>query len=183
VSPSLKICFLDRDGTLNVDTGYACDVKDLQLVPGIKEFLRELHSLSYQFIVITNQSGIARGYYGWTEFENFNRALFQFLQVPILDVFVCPHHPEGQIPEYAIKCDCRKPEPGLFYQAFAKYPNINKKSSFMVGDSLRDCIAAQRAGLRSFLLSAVAQPLPADCLKVSAPMEILTGLCKNFHGS
>lgn len=163
----LQVCFLDRDGVLNVDIGYAAKISDLQLVTGVHEFLKELYRRSYQFIVITNQSGIARGYYGFPELIAFNQALFNLLPIPILDVFVCPHHIDGIVADYAIDCDCRKPKPGLFYQAFRKYPQIERTTSFMVGDSLRDCQAAASAGLASFLLSdKEGLMLPENCRQV-----------------
>ena len=119
-----KCVFFDRDGTLIQDKGYVYQKKDLTFLYGVPQALKILKRKGFKLIVITNQSGVSRGY-------------FTLRDVEIDDFFVCPHLPSGCIAPYNILCDCRKPKPGLIYKAMEKYP-IDISASYMVGDKLTD---------------------------------------------
>ncbi len=152
-----KVLFLDRDGVLNRDTGYLHSVDELEWIPGAKAGLAYAHSKGYDLIVVTNQSGIGRGYYAVEDMnilhEHMNRELTAN-GAPILHFYYCPHHKEGTILEYAIECDCRKPKPGMILQAFHDY-DIDQKASFLIGDSPRDVEAAEAAGIQGYLFDGV----------------------------
>ena len=119
-----KAVFLDRDGTINVDKNYLYRVEDFEFLPGVIEGLKAFQKAGYLLIVITNQSGIARGYYSERDYEiltDYMRNELQKKGVFLTDVLYCPHHPDGIIPKYRINCECRKPKLGLFYQAINKW--------------------------------------------------------------
>ena len=112
-----KAIFLDRDGTINVDFGYVYKTQELELLPGVAEALRIFQELGYLLIVITNQSGIGRGYFTLEDAEQFNQALAQELEkhgVILNDFYTCPHVPEEH-------CECRKPSPFMVTEAMKKY--------------------------------------------------------------
>lgn len=151
---SLKAIFLDRDGTLNVDVNYLYKIEDFAWVPEAKEALAYLVQQGYTLFVITNQSGIARGYYTIAQMEQLHEHMNQELAqvgAHIEKFYYCPHHQkEGVLPEYVKDCDCRKPKPGMLLQAMAEY-DIDKAASLMIGDSKRDVEAAEAAGIRGVL--------------------------------
>ena len=151
---SLKAIFLDRDGTLNVDVNYLYKIEDFAWVPEAREALAYLVQQGYTLFVITNQSGIARGYYTIAQMEQLHEHMNQELAqvgAHIEKFYYCPHHQkEGVLPEYVKDCDCRKPKPGMLLQAMAEY-DIDKASSLMIGDSKRDVEAAEAAGIRGVL--------------------------------
>jgi D,D-heptose 1,7-bisphosphate phosphatase len=145
-----RAVFLDRDGVLNEDVGYAYRVEDLRLIPGIAAAVATLKSRGFLLIVVSNQSGVARGLFSKDDVNRFNQALNQQLiaaaGVGIDEFFYCPHHPDGSVAPYKLRCSCRKPEPGLILQATQKYP-IDLKHSYLVGDKPDDIECARRAGL------------------------------------
>lgn len=151
---SLKAIFLDRDGTLNVDVNYLYKIEDFAWVPEAREALAYLVQQGYTLFVITNQSGIARGYYTIAQMEQLHEHMNQELAqvgAHIEKFYYCPHHQkEGVLPEYVKDCDCRKPKPGMLLQAMAEY-DIDKAASLMIGDSKRDVEAAEAAGIRGVL--------------------------------
>lgn len=151
---SLKAIFLDRDGTLNVDVNYLYKIEDFAWVPEAREALAYLVQQGYTLFVITNQSGIARGYYTIAQMEQLHKHMNQELAqvgAHIEKFYYCPHHQkEGVLPEYVKDCDCRKPKPGMLLQAMAEY-DIDKAASLMIGDSKRDVEAAEAAGIRGVL--------------------------------
>ncbi len=117
-----KIVFLDRDGTINEEVNYLHRPEDFRFVPGVPEALRRLHEAGYLLIVITNQAGIARGYYTEADCENLNRYMAEKLaeQGAVLTAaYYCPHHPIHGIGKYHKDCNCRKPKDGLMLQALA----------------------------------------------------------------
>lgn len=139
-----KCLFLDRDGVINRDIGYAFKPEHISFMSGIFELCRHLQNQGYIIIIITNQSGIARGYYSEAEFQALNcwlKEAFTEQGITITDVFHCPHHPD-----ITGRCDCRKPEPGMLLQAIKKYP-IAPQFSIMVGDKSSDMAAAKAAGI------------------------------------
>ena len=129
-----KAIFLDRDGVLNTDKGYTYRVEELQLIPELHSYLRLQQSLGYLLIVITNQSGIGRGYYSISQMQQFHRALSLSLQdrdIIITDFYYCLITSEAKWP-YNFVCNCRKPAPGLILKAMSDY-NIDPARSVMVG--------------------------------------------------
>ena len=117
-----KIVFLDRDGTINEEVNYLHKPEDFRFVPGVPEALRRLHEAGYLLIVITNQAGIARGYYSEADCEALNRYMAEMLAAQgavLTAAYYCPHHPVHGIGKYRKACSCRKPKDGLFLQALA----------------------------------------------------------------
>jgi len=159
-----KAVFLDRDGVINADTGYTFAVSDLKLLPRAAEGLKDLHGMGYKLIVITNQSGVARGFFTLDDVERFHGALQEALQaqagVKIDRFYSCPHHPEGKVAAFAENCRCRKPETGNVLQAIADY-QIDISKSFFIGDKISDMDCALRAGATPIQMVG-AHPLHAD---------------------
>ena len=146
--------FLDKDGTLVEDVPYNVDPNRMRLAPGAVEGLRLLHDAGYPLIVISNQSGVARGYFAadtLAAVEARLRGLLMAVGVPLAGFYYCPHHPDGAVPEFAIVCDCRKPAPGLIVRA-AREHRIELARSWFVGDILHDVEAGRRAGCRTVLI-------------------------------
>lgn len=145
--------FLDRDGVLNVDYGYVHRPEDFTWVDGAPEAVKWLNDQGYLVIVITNQAGIARGYYTEEEFLRFTDWMNEELRregAHVDATYFCPHHPaEGYAP-YHIECECRKPAPGLVRRALVEWP-VNPEESIMIGDQEKDLLAASTAGIRGAL--------------------------------
>lgn len=141
--------FLDRDGVLTEETGYIDSLEKLRIFPYAAECVRGIHEKGYYAIVITNQSGVARGLFTEERLREMHRYLQQYTGVDA--VFYCPHHPEGVVEEYRIKCNCRKPAIGMFQNACRRF-NIDMMNSYMVGDRAGDIIAGQNAGIKTILL-------------------------------
>lgn len=146
--------FLDRDGVINVDTGYVGHVEDFRFIDGAKPALARLAAAGYLLVVVTNQSGIARGYYSEADFEAVTahmRAELSAAGAPIACVLHCPHLPEDQQPADR-PCDCRKPKPGMILAATAAL-NLDLDRSVMIGDKLSDMRAGRAANVgRCFLI-------------------------------
>lgn len=149
-APALrKAAFLDRDGVINLDRAYVHRWEEFEFVPGAVDAMRRLREAGYVLIVVTNQSGLARGMYTEAQFQELTRRMREALAAAGADVeavYHCPHHPKGKVPELAIDCDCRKPEPGMILQA-AREHGLSLADSFMVGDKPSDIEAARAAGL------------------------------------
>jgi len=142
-----KIIFLDRDGVINKDIGYLFRIDDFEFIKGIFEVCHYFHQLDYKIIIITNQSGIARGYYSESDYHKLTEWMldqFNDNSIKILDTFFCPHSPN-------FFCDCRKPKPGMLLEAKNKY-NINMQNSWMIGDKETDIKAANLAGIDNTIL-------------------------------
>ena len=142
-----KAIFLDRDGVINKEKNYLYKKEDFEFINGVFETCRYFQKLGYQLIVVTNQSGIARGYYQEKDFQKLTQwMLGQFTNqgLRILDVFFCPHGPEST-------CNCRKPKPCMLLEARGKY-NIDMKNSWMIGDKEADVQAANAAGIENTIL-------------------------------
>lgn len=145
-----RAVFLDRDGVLNVDHGYVFKIGDLELMPNVGRGLQRLQAHGYLLIVITNQSGVARGMYSLDDVHSFNQELAATLKrqfgVVIDQFYVCPHHPDATVPELRGPCGCRKPATGLVDAAVASW-GIDRSQSFMIGDKQSDIEMAANAQL------------------------------------
>lgn len=151
----LKAAFFDRDGVLNVDKSYLYKIEDLKWIDGAKEALAYLTQQGYTIFVVTNQSGIARGYYTVDDMNKLHEFMAQQVAAAggkIEKFYYCPHLPEGKIAEYAVECDCRKPKPGLILRAFEEY-DIDRDAAFLIGDKPRDVESAEAAGIKGYLFS------------------------------
>ena len=159
--------FLDRDGVLNVDHGYAHRPDQLEWVAGAPEAVRLLNEAGYSVIVITNQSGVARGYYDEAAVHQFHAHMQDALraQGAHIDAFYyCPHHPEGTVKELAMRCRCRKPEPGMLEQAAREWP-IDLGRSFLIGDKDDDMAAAAAFNIRGIKFDSKADVSLADVVR------------------
>lgn len=154
-----KAVFFDRDGVLNKDVAYLYKIEELEWVEGALEATTYLAQQGYKLFVVTNQSGIARGYYTVADMERLHEHMQQAIiragqkagvEAKIERFYYCPHYPEGSVAEYTCHCSCRKPKPGMLLQAMEDYA-IDKKASFLIGDSRRDVEAAEAAGLQGYL--------------------------------
>jgi D-glycero-D-manno-heptose 1,7-bisphosphate phosphatase len=162
-----RAAILDRDGTINEDTGEpervegdttrsGVPIKDLRFIPGAVEAIRMLNEAGFRVIVATNQSGVGRGWYTDADVRQFHKGMNAELaeQGAHIDAFYyCPHHPDAAKGEYRKVCGCRKPEPGMLKQAIAEH-GIDEKQSFMIGDAGTDVAAGRCAGLTTILLTA-----------------------------
>jgi D-glycero-D-manno-heptose 1,7-bisphosphate phosphatase len=147
-----KAVFFDRDGVLNVDTGYPHRVEDCQMVTGADKALRLVNDLGYLAFIVTNQGGIALDLYDHADLDKFNTALLRHLTAGggiITDIAHCPHHPESENPALR-ECSCRKPKPGMIIDLAEKH-NINLDASILIGDRDKDIAAAKAAGCRGYL--------------------------------
>lgn len=149
-----KAIFIDKDGTLIEDVPYNVDPARVRLMQGAGPALARLHALGYGLIVVSNQPGLARGYFATRDLESVYgrlRALLAPYRAPLAGFYYCPHHPDGAVARYACTCSCRKPAPGLLLAAAAIH-GIDLGRSWMVGDILDDVEAGRRAGCRTVLL-------------------------------
>ncbi|WP_297598503.1 D-glycero-beta-D-manno-heptose 1,7-bisphosphate 7-phosphatase [uncultured Cetobacterium sp.] len=149
-----KIVFLDRDGTINVEKSYLHRWEDFEFEKNVIDGLKAIKELGYEFIVVTNQSGIARGYYTEEDLIKLNASMVKELNnhgIDILECYYCPHHIEKGIGIYKKECECRKPNPGMLKDAIKKY-DIDIDSSFMIGDKGSDLEAGENAGVQSILV-------------------------------
>jgi D-glycero-D-manno-heptose 1,7-bisphosphate phosphatase len=159
--------FLDRDGTLVHPGHYPSRPEDLHLYEGIGPGLRVLQEAGFRLVIITNQAGIARGYFTEADLQRMHAHLTSELAlvgVHLDAIYYCPHHIDGVIPELAISCDCRKPQPGMLLQAAADL-NIDLQRSWFVGDILDDIEAGNRAGCRTILVDLGTERTPAQPLR------------------
>ncbi len=150
-----KAVFLDRDGTIIEDAGYIGEIERVRFLPGVGEAIRLLNESCFKVIVITNQAGVARGYFSEEAVQEVNTFIRESLaqEAALIDSFYyCPHHVEGVIEEYRKECYCRKPNPGMIEKAVHDF-NIDLKQSFVIGDKSSDIEAGSRAGCRTIFLS------------------------------
>jgi D,D-heptose 1,7-bisphosphate phosphatase len=149
-----RAVFLDKDGTLIHDVPYNVDPALIRFLPGTRQAVQCLHESGFELVVITNQSGVARGFFAEADLapvENCLRRHFAAWGARLAGFFYCPHHPEGTVAAYSTGCACRKPEPGLLFSAAAEL-NIDLGQSWVVGDILHDVEAGRRAGCRTVLV-------------------------------
>ncbi|WP_147370212.1 UDP-N-acetylmuramoyl-tripeptide--D-alanyl-D-alanine ligase [Fusobacterium nucleatum] len=148
-----KAIFLDRDGTINVEKDYIYKSEDLVFEEGTIEALKTFKNLGYILIVISNQSGIARGYFTEEDLNIFNNNMNEILKkngIEITEFYCCPHHPDG-IGEYKKVCECRKPNNKMIEDAIKKY-NIAREKSYMIGDKTSDIGAGLKSNLKTVLV-------------------------------
>lgn len=137
-----KAAFLDRDGVINVDRGYVGKIEDFSWCYGVFEGLLRLKELGFELVIITNQSGIARGYYSEADFDSLTKWMLTGLEkqgISVLKVYHCPHAPE-------LGCECRKPKPGMILKAASEL-EIDLKNSILIGDKDSDIAAGLSAGV------------------------------------
>lgn len=149
-----RALFLDRDGTLVHPRHYPARPEDLLLVDGLGPPLRSLQAAGFALVVVTNQSGLARGYFTEADLRRMHEHLAAELArvgARVDAIYHCPHHPEGIVPELAVACDCRKPRPGMLRRAAGEL-NLDLGASWLIGDILDDVEAGNRAGCRTVLV-------------------------------
>ena len=171
MSEKRKAVFLDRDGTINIDKGYLYRISDFEFLPGAVDALKMLQSAGYLLIIITNQSGIGRGYYTEEDFMRLNdymKAELAKSGVNISGVYYCPHLPDAEVERYRKICDCRKPATGLFERAVKDF-NIDLSRSYAIGDKERDCAICSVSDCKGFLIG-------RDVSNLYEAAEIITGV-------
>ena len=144
-----KALFLDRDGVINIEKDYLYKVEDFEFIDGIFDLISYYQKLDYKIFVVTNQSGIARGYYTKNDFNHLTEwMMLEFLKknIKIEKVYFCPHHPA-----ISGECSCRKPKPGMILEASESY-GIDLEESIMIGDKERDIEAGLNAGIKETYL-------------------------------
>ncbi len=146
----VKPCiFLDRDGVITKEKSYVRSVNELEIFDYSRECIEKIHEKGYLAIVITNQSGVARGYFTEDDLKAMNEHLKKELSLDA--VFYCPHYENGIIPRYSVPCACRKPQVGMLQKACKSY-KIDMLGSWMIGDRDSDILTGKNAGLRTILL-------------------------------
>jgi D-glycero-D-manno-heptose 1,7-bisphosphate phosphatase len=149
-----RAVFLDRDGTINVEVGYLSDLAQLKLIPGAGAAIKKLNESRLKVVLVTNQSGVARGYFTEPFVQETHARLEQMLHnegARLDGIYYCPHHPTAGSPPYTVVCDCRKPGTGLIDRA-ARDLAIDVKKSYVVGDKWSDVELGQRAGAHAILV-------------------------------
>jgi D,D-heptose 1,7-bisphosphate phosphatase len=144
-----KAAFLDRDGVINVDRAYVSRWENFEFVPGAVEAMRALKHAGFALVIVTNQSGIARGYYTEAQYQALTTRMKQVLAeagAAVDAVYHCPHHPVGAVAGLTMDCDCRKPAPGMIFRAVREL-NLSLPDSILVGDKPSDIQAARAAGV------------------------------------
>ncbi|MEC5321298.1 D-glycero-beta-D-manno-heptose 1,7-bisphosphate 7-phosphatase [Brenneria populi subsp. brevivirga] len=161
MAQSVPAVFLDRDGTINVDHGYVHEIDRFQFIDGVIDAMRELKDMGFALVVVTNQSGIARGKFTEDQFMQLTEWMDWSLAdrgVDLDGIYYCPHHPEYGGDEYRQVCDCRKPEPGMLISA-RRHLNIDMAASYMVGDKAEDIQAGAAAGVGTKILVRTGKPI------------------------
>lgn len=174
-----KAAFIDRDGVINVDRAYVHRIEDFQLIPGAVEAMGRLQQAGYLLVLITNQSGIARGLFTEADYHRLDGYIRERLAqsgVSLDSVQYCPHLPNAQVTEYRRDCECRKPRPGMILTAATEL-DIDLARSFLVGDRKSDIDAGHAAGVgRCFLVRSGQRLSDADLLLADAIYDDL-GQC------
>ncbi len=153
--------FLDRDGVINVDHGYVHDEHDFEYVDGVFEAAKKFQDMGFMLVLVTNQSGIARGMFSEDRFLSLTQWMdwnFADNGVELDGIYYCPHHPEHGVGKYKQDCDCRKPKPGMFLSA-KEFLDIDMAKSVMIGDKAEDMMAAEAAGVGTKILVRTGKPV------------------------
>ncbi|MBN6062729.1 D-glycero-beta-D-manno-heptose 1,7-bisphosphate 7-phosphatase [Aggregatibacter actinomycetemcomitans] len=149
-----KAVFLDRDGTLNIDYGYVHEIDHFRFIDGSIEALKKIKDMGYLLVLVTNQSGIGRGYFTEQQFLQLTEWMDWSLAdrgVDLDGIYYCPHHPEAKIAEFKQDCDCRKPKSGMLLQGI-KELEIDPERSIMIGDKIEDLWAGKGAKIGTNIL-------------------------------
>jgi len=155
-----RAVFLDRDGTIIEDVGYLDDCSKIKFLPRVSEAIKLLNKSGFKVIIVTNQSGVARGYFTEDTVKEINRYTQESLakRGAFIDkIYYCPHHVEGTIEEYRKDCNWRKPNPGMIEEAAREF-EIDLENSFVIGDKSIDIEAGRRAGCKTILLASEKHP-------------------------
>ncbi|WP_063533474.1 HAD family hydrolase [Burkholderia sp. MSMB1589WGS] len=175
-SNARRALFLDRDGVINVDIGYLHRPEDCVFVDGVFELVHRARNAGYDVFVVTNQAGIARGYYSEATFAAFTAWLLQRFAAEdafITQVYHCPHHPTAGLGEYLTACACRKPAPGMLLAAQREHA-IDMARSAMIGDSATDMAAAAAAGVGTrYLLGAAAPNVGEGAVRIASLFDAI----------
>jgi D-glycero-D-manno-heptose 1,7-bisphosphate phosphatase len=162
MSAKRKAAFIDRDGVINEERNYVHRVEDFVLLPGVVQGLTLLRDAGFLLVVVTNQAGIARGYYDRAAVDRLHEHLRSELRaggVELDAIYLCPHHSQGSVPAFAIACDCRKPAPGMLLQAAVDL-DIDLPASVLIGDKPSDIEAGRRAGVPTTVLVESGHAIP-----------------------
>jgi len=146
--------FIDRDGTINEQMGYINHMSRFHVLPGVPEAVKLLNDNDYLVIIVTNQSGVARGYFPIELVEEIHSHMKESLKkegAEVNAIFFCPHFPRSRVKEYAIECDCRKPNTGMIRQALDEF-DIDLTQSYMIGDHFTDLEFASNANIKSIMV-------------------------------
>ena len=153
-----RAVFLDRDGTINVEKNYVYRCEDFSFLPDVPMALKRFQDAGFLLVVVTNQSGVARGYYTLDDVDKLHEHMKQLLLqfgIVLSGIYVCPHLADGvKGGPFSLACDCRKGRPGMLLQA-AEELNIELSKSYMIGDKLSDLEAGHLAGCKSILVTSV----------------------------
>ena len=153
--------FLDRDGVINVDHGYVHDEHDFEYIDGVFEAAKAFKDMGYLLVLVTNQSGIARGMFSEDRFLSLTQWMdWNFVDngVELDGIYYCPHHAEQGLGDYKQDCECRKPKPGMFISA-RDFLKIDMANSVMIGDKAEDMMAAEEAGVGTKVLVRTGKPI------------------------
>ncbi|ELY3737840.1 D-glycero-beta-D-manno-heptose 1,7-bisphosphate 7-phosphatase [Cronobacter sakazakii] len=164
MAKSVPAIFLDRDGTINIDHGYVSEIDRFEFIDGVIDAMRELKAMGFALVLVTNQSGIARGKFTEAQFEQLTEWMDWSLAdrgVDLDGIYYCPHHPEGAVEEFCQNCDCRKPQPGMLISA-RDFLHIDMAASYMVGDKLEDMQAGAAAGVGTKVLVRTGKPVTPE---------------------
>lgn len=156
--------FLDRDGTMNVDHGYVHEIDNFQFIDGAIDAMRELKKMGFALVMVTNQSGIARGIFNENTFMQLTEWMDWSLadrEVDLDGIYFCPHLPDAVVEEYRQQCDCRKPHPGMLLSAQQEL-HIDMAASYMVGDKPEDMLAGKAAGVGKKVLVRSGKPVTEE---------------------
>ncbi|MDJ0972921.1 MAG: HAD family hydrolase [Planctomycetota bacterium] len=168
--PRHRAVFLDRDGTLIHDPGYLSNPEGVRLLDGVADGLRALQGLGFELVIVTNQSGIARGKYTVAQYEEVAARVLEQLEaegVSIRASYFCPYHPDGVVAPYDVEHEDRKPNDGMWRRAATEHP-LDLARSYSIGDGERDVVAGKRAGTRAVLLAGGRDKWP---LPVKGPFD------------
>lgn len=179
-----KAAFIDRDGVINEERNYVHRIEDFVLLPGVAQGLALLRDAGFRLIVVTNQAGIARGYYDKNAMDLLHVHMCELLAqqgVSLEAIYFCPHHPLGSVPSLAVECNCRKPSPGMLLQAAQDF-DLDLAASVLIGDKLSDVQAGRRAGVGRMVIvesghnvdSAALQQADDVALDLLAAAQLLT---------
>jgi D-glycero-D-manno-heptose 1,7-bisphosphate phosphatase len=178
-----KAAFIDRDGVINRERGFVHRIEDFEFIPGAIDALRALKEGGYLLVVVTNQSGIARGLYAEDDYLRLTDHMSQMLAasgVSLAAALYCPHLPQARVQRYRVDCDCRKPRPGMLRRAAVEL-GIDVSESILIGDRISDVEAGRAAGVRRCYLVRSGLPLTAhDAAQADAVYEDIAACVRSM---